>query len=91
MLTDAIIPDDVPYRWMTYVEGECHAELCRFAVENGGHVRTGVGDNPRFEGELLNNAEQVSRVVEMAQKIDRSVASPGETRRLLDCDPAPER
>ena len=83
LLTEAVIPADVPYRWMTYIEGECHAELSRHAVENGGHVRTGVGDNPRFEGELLSNAEQVSRVVEMAQKVGREVADPGETRRLL--------
>ena len=87
MLTEAIIPAEVPYRWMTYVEGACHAELCRFAVENGGHVRTGVGDNPLFEGAVLNNAEQVSRVVEMAKKIERKVANPNETRALLDRTP----
>jgi 3-keto-5-aminohexanoate cleavage enzyme len=88
MLTEAIIPADVSYRWMTYVEGACHAELCRFAVENGGHVRTGVGDNPRFEGALLRNADQVSRVAQMARSIERSVATPAETRALLDREPA---
>lgn len=87
MLTEAIIPADVPYRWMTYVEGACHAELCRFAVENGGHVRTGIGDNPLFEGALLNNAEQVSRVAAMAAKAGREVATPGDTRALLDSAP----
>ena len=68
---------------MTYVEGACHAEMCRFAVENGGHVRTGVGDNPLFDGAVLNNAEQVSRVVAMATEAGRSVATPGDTRALL--------
>jgi len=87
MLTEAIIPADVPYRWMTYVEGACHAEMCRFAAENGGHVRTGIGDNPLFDGVLLSNADQVSRVVQMAQKIDRKVATPTETRALLDSAP----
>ena len=87
MLTEAIIPADVPYRWMTYVEGTCHAELCRFAVENGGHVRTGIGDNPLFEGALLNNAEQVSRVAAMAATAGRQVATPGDTRALLDSAP----
>ena len=72
---------------MTYVEGACHAEMCRFAAENGGHVRTGIGDNPVFDGVLLSNADQVSRVVQMAQKIDRKVATPTETRALLDSAP----
>jgi uncharacterized protein (DUF849 family) len=88
MLTEAIIPEDVPYRWMTYIEGACHADLSRYAVEHGGHVRTGVGDNPLFEGERLGNAEQVSRIVEMARTIGREVAGPMETRRLLASKPA---
>lgn len=83
LLTEAIIPEDVDYRWMTYVEGDCHAELCRYAVENGGHVRTGVGDNPLFEGEALTNVGQIERVVAMASAAGRSVASPAETRALL--------
>jgi 3-keto-5-aminohexanoate cleavage enzyme len=87
MLTEAIIPDHVPYRWMTYVEGECHAEISRHAVEHGGHVRTGVGDNPLFEGKLLSNAEQVTRIVEMARAVGREVAGPEQTRRLLRSDP----
>jgi 3-keto-5-aminohexanoate cleavage enzyme len=90
LLTEAIIPQDVPYRWMTYVEGDCHAALSRYAVEQGGHVRTGVGDNPRFDGKLLNNAEQVSRVVEMARTVGRGIASPAQTRRML-MTPPPER
>lgn len=87
ILTEAIIPEDVPYRWMTYVEGSCHAEISRFAVENGGHVRTGVGDNPLFDGEQVSNAEQVRRVVAMARAIGREVADPHETRRLLRTKP----
>ena len=83
ILTEAIIPAEVPYRWMTFVEGDRHAELSRYAVEHGGHVRTGVGDNPLFEGEALTNAEQVSRVVEMARAAGRGVAAPREARELL--------
>ncbi|MEE2664921.1 MAG: 3-keto-5-aminohexanoate cleavage protein [Myxococcota bacterium] len=89
LLTAAIIPQDVPYRWMTYVEGDRHAELSRHAVEQGGHVRTGVGDNPLFEGELLTNAEQVSRVVEMARAVGREIADPAQTRQLLATPPPP--
>jgi 3-keto-5-aminohexanoate cleavage enzyme len=89
MFTEAIIPDDVDYRWMTYVEGDCHADLCRYAVENGGHVRTGVGDNPLFEGEALTNAGQIERVVAMASAAGRGIASPAETRELLGRPPVP--
>ena len=76
-----------PYRYMTYVEGDCHAELSRHAVENGGHVRTGIGDNPLFEGEPLTNAQQVERVVDMARAAGRDVATPKEARRLLRSEP----
>ncbi len=88
ILTEGIIPKGVPYRYMTFVEGGCHAELCRHAVEQGGHVRTGVGDNPLFEGEILSNAEQVGRVVEMARRVGREIAGPSETRRLLAASPS---
>ena len=83
ILTRSIIPEEVPYRWMTYVEGACHAALSRFAVEEGGHVRTGVGDNPLFEGEQMTNAEQIERVVAMADRVGRSVADPKMTREML--------
>ena len=87
MLTEGCLPEDVPYRWMTYVEGEGHAALSRFAVEQGGHVRTGVGDNPLFEGERLTNAEQVERVVGYAREIGREIADPAGTRALLSTSP----
>jgi len=87
ILTEAVIPSDVPYRFMTYVEGDAHARLSRWAVEQGGHVRTGVGDNPLFEGEPLTNAGQVERIVEMADRIGRAIADPRQTRELLAHDP----
>ncbi len=87
LLTAAIVPREVPYRWMSYVHGPSHAALCRHAVEQGGHVRTGIGDNPRVGGALLSNAEQVARVVAMARAVGREIASPAETRRLLRSDP----
>ena len=83
----AAIPADVPYRWMLYTEGDSHADLCQFAVENGGHVRTGIGDNPLFDGESLSNAEQVGRVVEMARRVGREVANAAEARERLRRNP----
>jgi uncharacterized protein (DUF849 family) len=35
----------------------------------------------------MSNADQVSRVAQIAQKIDRNVATPSETRALLDSAP----
>ncbi|MCH2170774.1 3-keto-5-aminohexanoate cleavage protein [Myxococcota bacterium] len=89
ILTRAVISPEVPYRWMTYVEGACHADMCRFAVTQGGHVRTGVGDNPMFEGAPLSNAEQVTRVVAMAREAGRNVADPRQARALLARNPEP--
>jgi 3-keto-5-aminohexanoate cleavage enzyme len=85
LLRAAILPADLPYRWMLFIEGGAAnaVELFRHAVETGGHVRVGVGDTPLFDGSALTNAEQVGRIVEMARQVDRPVATPLETRRLL--------
>ena len=90
LLTREIIPEDVAYRWMIFIEGGSHndVELCRHAVEEGGHVRIGVGDIPRFGGEILTNAQQVERIVEMASRVGREVATPAETRSMLKAPPA---
>ncbi len=87
ILTAGIIPGDVPYRFMTYVEGASHPALSRLAVETGGHVRTGVGDNPRFGDELLSNAQQIERIVEMADRVGRPVADAKQARELLAVEP----
>jgi uncharacterized protein (DUF849 family) len=82
-----VLPPGIPHRWMAYVEGEAHTELCRYAVEHGGHVRTGLGDNPVLDGKRLTNAEQVECVVALARLAGRSVATPAEARRLLRSPP----
>ena len=83
IFTELAIPADVPHHWMTYVEGPRHTELCMLAVAMGGHVRTGLGDNPLLDGEVLTNAQQVERVVEMARLRGRDVATPAEVRKML--------
>ncbi len=85
LLTEGIIPADVAYRWMLFVEGGSRnfVQLCRYAVENGGHVRLGVGDTPLYAGRAITNAEQIREVVAMARSAGRGVATPKETRLLL--------
>lgn len=77
-MTEGVIPAGVPYRWMLFVEGgsKNFVQLCRYAVENGGHVRVGVGDTPRYAGRWLTNAEQVAEIVAMARAAGRGVATP---------------
>ena len=85
LLTEGVIPAEVAYRWMVFVEGGSRnfVQLCRYAVENGGHVRLGIGDSPLYAGQALTNAEQVAEVVTMARKAGRGVATPKQTREML--------
>ena len=56
-----------------------------WALELGGHCRTGLEDNIRFDHERLaaSNAELVRRVATLAVEHGRRVASPAEARQLL--------
>jgi 3-keto-5-aminohexanoate cleavage enzyme len=51
----------------------------------GGHCRTGLEDNVRFDANRLDasNAELVQRVAEMLPRYDRFPASPAEARAIL--------
>lgn len=79
-MTSEALLGDVPCEWMTYTEGESHHAMNLFAVENGGHVRTGLGDNVLYDGKPLSNAEQVERVVSLARAVGREIASPDDVR-----------
>ena len=56
-----------------------------WTLELGGHCRTGLEDNLRFDKERLatSNAELVKRVADLTTKFGRSVATPAEARRIL--------
>ena len=56
-----------------------------WALELGGHARTGLEDNLRFDEQRLaaSNAELVSRVAALTKEYGRTVASPAEARALL--------
>ena len=56
-----------------------------WALELGGHCRTGLEDNVRFDQTRLaaSNAELVARVASLAREHGRRVATPAEARQLL--------
>jgi len=52
---------------------------------NGGHARVGFEDNLYIRKNVLatSNAQMVRKVVEIAQLMDREVATPKEARQIL--------
>ena len=71
--------------WTAAGIGRHQLTVNEWALELGGHCRTGLEDNLRFDKERLatSNAELVKRVAELAAKFGRSVATPAEARRIL--------
>lgn len=57
------------------------------AIQLGGHVSIGIGDNPYLELGAPTNAELVRRVVEIARAFGREVATPQEARAMLSIQP----
>jgi len=62
---------------------ESHRRLNMLAIAMGGHVRTGIGDLPRWDEEEPSNAQMVERFARMARDIGREIASPDEARQIL--------
>ncbi len=61
-------------------------EVNCWTLELGGHVRTGLEDNIKFEKDRLakSNAELVARVADICSKYNRRPASPKEAREILE-------
>ena len=60
-------------------------EVNKWCLELGGHCRTGLEDNLKFDRDRLaaSNAELVSRITEVCGEYGRHPASPVEARKLL--------
>ena len=60
-------------------------EVNKWCLELGGHCRTGLEDNIKFDRDRLaaSNAELVARVTEVASEYGRHPASPAEAREVL--------
>ena len=71
--------------WTAAGIGRHQLTVNEWSLELGGHCRTGLEDNLRFDKERLatSNAELVKRVADLTPKFGRSVATPAEARRIL--------
>jgi uncharacterized protein (DUF849 family) len=80
-LTD-LMPDAT---WAAAGIGRNQLDVNQWCLELGGHVRTGIEDNIKFDRTRLahSNAELVARVAGLAGEFGRRVAGAAEARALL--------
>lgn len=71
--------------WKAAGIGRWQREVARWCLAEGGHVRTGLEDNLRFDASRLaaSNAELVVQVAEVAASLGRQPATPAEARAIL--------
>ncbi len=71
--------------WSAAGIGRSQLEINHWCLELGGHVRTGIEDNIKFDKDRLakSNAELVQRVADLCGKYGRHPASPAEARKIL--------
>ena len=77
-----ILPDAT---WTAAGIGRYQLTLNNWALELGGHCRTGLEDNLKYDKTRLakSNAELVTRVAELTAEYDRTVATPSQAREIL--------
>ena len=78
----AVAPDAT---WVAAGTGRFQWEVNQWCLEAGGHCRTGIEDNIKFDQNRLavSNAELVRKVADACERYGRTVASPQEARALL--------
>lgn len=72
--------------WSCCGIGRAQLPLNLASIAMGGHVRTGLEDNIYYHKGLLaeSNVQLVERVVRIAAEVGRPIASPAETREILE-------
>ena len=78
--------------WAAGGIGPFQLPMNALAVFTGGHVRTGLEDNPTYDAERTQPATNeglVARVAELARIAGRRLATPGEVRERLALTPQP--
>ena len=78
----ALMPDAT---WVAAGIGRHQLEVNRWCLEMGGHIRTGLEDNVRWDKSRLakSNAELVGRAAGLCREFGRPVATPEQARRIL--------
>jgi uncharacterized protein (DUF849 family) len=78
----AIMPDAT---WTAAGIARHQLPVNEWTLELGGHLRTGLEDNTRFDKTRAakDNAELVARLAEMAPAFNRTVATPAQAREIL--------
>ncbi len=68
--------------------GRFEFSLAELSIKHGGHVRVGLEDNLYLEKGILakSNRELVEKVVAIAKKHGRTIATPEETRKILEME-----
>lgn len=71
--------------WVAAGIGRHQWEVNQWCLAQGGHCRTGLEDNTRFDQTRLaaSNAELVKKIVDVCDQYDRRPASPAEARQIL--------
>ena len=90
---DAVPDGKRPFQWFIHnfvnnfnsddKHPESHRMLNLLAIAMGGHVRTGIGDLPLWNGEPLSNARMVEKFARIARDMGREVATAEEARAIL--------
>ena len=77
--------------WTAAGIGRHQLEVNRWTLELGGHCRTGLEDNIRWDANRLasSNAELVGRVAALCREFGRRPATAAEARRILSLPPSP--
>jgi uncharacterized protein (DUF849 family) len=78
----SLMPDAT---WVAAGIGRHQLDVNRWCLEMGGHCRTGLEDNVRWDKDRLaaSNAELVTRVADLCADCGRTVATPAAARDLL--------
>jgi len=80
----AQIPDDLDVEWIavpySLSDPALVERLCRHAIERGGGIRIGIGDNPAAHPDATN-AELVDQAVKWCEEAGRPVATTADVRK----------
>jgi uncharacterized protein (DUF849 family) len=81
-----VLPDAT---WVAAGLGRHQFEVNQWCLEAGGHCRTGLEDNIRYDQTRLaaSNADLVHKIVEICDRYGRRPATPAEARHILSLRP----